>query len=131
MSVIDLKTIDLSHFRIRQSYMTSKNKTILANIEYYSANFIVQTPTALILSPPSINANYKFYQTALFYEHYKFNKKVKYFVDKINEIESYLLHRLKTDYKYISSIKPSNNDNVFFNLYVSREFPVNKKRFGR
>jgi len=116
MSVIDLKTIDLSHFKIKQSYMTSKKKTILANIKYYSSNFIIQTPVALILSPPSININKKFYQTSLFYEHYKFNKKIKYFVDKINEIEYYLLDKLQTKCKYINSIKSSNKDNVFFNL---------------
>ena len=95
MNVFDWDKTDLDNLKLKLSYMTSKNKIILSPVKYQKQNFICQTPTALILNKlPLDNISGKnFYKIALLFEYYKFNKKTLEFIDKITEIEAFLINK--------------------------------------
>ena len=121
MSLFNWKKTKLYDFRLKISYMTSKKNIILAPIEYQKQNFIIQTPMAFMLrSLPESSIGKKFYKTSLFFEHYAFNKKTLEFIDKINEIETFIIDKYyKESKKVIYSIKKTHsNQDVFFNLNI-------------
>ena len=124
MNVFDWDKTDLDNLKLKLSYMTSKNKIILSPVKYQKQNFICQTPTALILNKlPLDNISGKnFYKIALLFEYYKFNKKTLEFIDKITEIEAFLINKyskIVNDKVYIPSIKKNKSkEDAFFNLNI-------------
>jgi len=124
MNVCDWVNMDLRDLKLKLSYMTSKSKIILSPIKYKRQNFICQTPPALVLNrlPTNNISGKKFYKIPLFFEYYTFNKKSKEFIEKIMEIETFLIKKYSSiinNKTFIPSIKTGkSNEDVFFNVNI-------------
>ena len=124
MKVFDLKKTNLDDLKLKLSYMTSKSKIILSPIKYRQQNFICQTPAALVLNklPLGNISGKKFFKIPLFFEYYKFNKKTREFIEKILEIENFIIskyHNIVNNKVFIPTIKHNKSkDDVFFNVNI-------------